>query len=617
MQLNPLDAATVASALQGSAPAARVVAGDLAAVPVGELLNAVVTSVSPREAVLNVSGQSLTIRTPPGQQLQPGAALFVRVSPATANGPNPTIELSVPQPPGTAQRSLAPAAGGGAQVAARGALPDVSAGSARAQAARGDAPALPPPRLAVVDVIAPLPDGRVRVQLDGVEQVATAVEPLAAGSRFVLQVERTPAGIRLSPPPPQNPPEAVEVATAVLRTPAPTLPATLKSLQAELATLTAPPKPTAPPVPTPVREAAAAVETTLRTLVPPRPVPPDASQLRQLIESGGLHYEAKLARLVEGPTPLLRGPAAALVPSRGQPDVARVLAATVGTPTTAPSRAADPGAPAVDPSALVAELSAFEAKPSIATKPGAEAKPNLDAKPSPDAKLSPEGPKAEAPKAEGAKGDNPKLESIPARADATPEARGDVPAAKVHAAVAGDLKGDLLRLLQAVNDAGQAARAPAAEAALRGIEAQQAANTIAQANNTPYFLQVPFPDRGEWKTLSLSLEPQHRPDQADAERAGRFRVFMHVPLNDLGETWIDAGLSGDRFRATIYLDRAEVRDRVRAALPELNAELTAEGFSEVLLDVRSSGELPAGRRRAAGATQAGRPDAISVLDVRA
>jgi hypothetical protein len=31
---------------------------------------------------------------------------------------------------------------------------------------------------------------------------------------------------------------------------------------------------------------------------------------------------------------------------------------------------------------------------------------------------------------------------------------------------------------------------------------------------------------------------------------------MHVPLTDLGETWIDAGLAGDKFRATIYLDRA-------------------------------------------------------------
>jgi hypothetical protein len=180
----------------------------------------------------------------------------------------------------------------------------------------------------------------------------------------------------------------------------------------------------------------------------------------------------------------------------------------------------------------------------------------------------------------------------------------------------GDLKGDLLRLLQAVNDLGGAARAPAADAALRGIEARQAANVLAQEGGTPFVLQVPFPDGGAWRTLHLSLEPEYRPDQSEGERAGRFRVFMHVPLAELGETWIDAGLDGGRFRATIYLDRAGVRDRVRAALPELGDELRADGFSEVLLDVRGSADLPDGRRGEAAAARAGRPAGVSVLDVR-
>src|SRR5205823_5316263 len=139
---------------------------------------------------------------------------------------------------------------------------------------------------------------------------------------------------------------------------------------------------------------------------------------------------------------------------------------------------------------------------------------------------------------------------------------------------------------------GVASRAPQAQAALHGIESQQAANALAQANGTPYYLQVPFPDGGVWRTMRLSLEPQNQPDRPDADRAGRFRLFMHVPLTDLGETWIDAGLAGDKFRATIYLDSPAVRDRVRAALPDLHAELRADGFSEVLLDVRASSDLP-------------------------
>lgn len=414
-----------------------------------------------------------------------------------------------------------------------------------------------------MDVLAPLPDGRVRVQLDGVEQIATAAEPLAPGGRYVLQVERSPTGIKLTTPPPTAAARPTEIATAVLRTPAPTLPAALKPLQAELVTLTKPPTAAAPAVPAPVRDAAVAVEATLRTFVPAEPKPPDATQLRQLVENGGLHFEAKLARQLEGPD---------------APD--SPLAPQAAPKANAPAPTADkaPAPSGNEPAAAKGDSpSPSEAKAPTTPKPEAGEPKSLAASQGSDAPAAPRAAKAEAP----------------------------------------DLKGDLLRLLQAVNDLGGNLRAPAAEAAVRGIEAQQAANVLAQASGTPYFLQVPFPDGGEWRTLRLSLEPQHRPDQADAERAGRFRVFMHVPLTDLGETWIDAGLSGERFRATIYLDQAAVRDRVRAALPDLHAELAAEGFSEVLLDVRSSGELPEGRRKAAGAVQAGRPDAVSVLDVRA
>ncbi|MFM8274302.1 MAG: flagellar hook-length control protein FliK [Gemmata sp.] len=396
----------------------------------------------------------------------------------------------------------------------------------------------------------------MRVQLDGVEQVATAAEPLAPGGRYLLQVERNSVGVRLSPPPESVAAAVEEVATAVLRAPAPTLTASLKPLQAELAQLAASPKAGIAPAPVIVRDAAAAVTATLQTILPGESRPPDATQLRQLVENGGLHYEAKLARLAgAADAPAADSPVA---DSRTQPAAEKTTPAQVGPYTT----------PKTKGESDLSKSQAGERAPAV-----------TDAR----------------------------AEAAPARSQAATDP-GRAP----------DLKGDLLRLLQAVNDLGGAARAPAAEAAVRGIEAQQAANVLAQSNNAPYFLQVPFPDAGEWRTLRLSLEPQHRPDeQAEADRAGRFRVFMHVPLTDLGETWIDAGLSGESFRATIYLDRSAVRDRVRAQLPELQAELAAEGFSEVLLDVRPSGELPSGRRRDAGAVQAGRPGSVSVLDVRA
>lgn len=586
MQLNPLDAATLAALPTGAGTTARVLAGNLAAVPVGELLNAVVSSVSPREAVLTVNGQPLTVRPPAGPPLQVGAAVLVRVPPTAATAPNPTIELAVPpNPPPTAPLNPLPnpnpkAAPGVAtrapETTARpGVSGEVASVPTRAPTSvRPDVPALPPPRLAVVDVLAPMPDGRVRVQLDGVEQVATAAEPLAPGGRYVLQVERSPVGIKLSSPPPTAA-QPTEVATAVLRTPAPTLPAALKPLQTELAALAKPQAPASPAVPQTVREAAVAVEATLRTFVPAESRPPDATQLRQLVENGGLHFEAKLARQIEG---------------------------TGASISEGPTFDVGPESPARQPQS---------AKPSTQT-PTAE---KLSPGPSDKGSAASTSPSPSEPKAATAQVEarEPKpIAALPESGDLT-----KAQAAKVETSREPDLKGDLLRLLQAVNDLGGNLRAPAAEAAVRGIEAQQAANVLAQASGTPYFLQVPFPDGGEWRTLRLSLEPQHRPDQTDAERAGRFRVFMHVPLTDLGETWIDAGLSGERFRATIYLDQAAVRDRVRAALPDLHTELAAEGFSEVLLDVRSSGELPESRRRAAGSVQAGRPDAVSVLDVRA
>jgi hypothetical protein len=538
------------------------VAGNLASLPLGSLLQATVTSTTPREAVLNVNGLALTVRTPTGAQLQAGAVFLVRVPPGNANTTAPTLELGVPASaaqsaaagspivPGSAGPVLAPLPNNVGQTANTTATTASQPTTAGVKPERSIVTTTQP---ALVDVLGSLSDGRVRVNIDGQEQIATSTEPLAPGGRYVLQVESTPAGLTLKPPP-DSPTLPHQVATAVLRTPAPDIGATLKPLQTELAALTAPPSnksdASAPAVPATVRNAAIAVSNTLQTLFPSDPNPPNATQLQRLVEDGGLHFEAKLARLVGDP----ENPAPAQ----------QSTASNAGTPVRTALTAT--GADSPSPNAPTDRQTANNEPTAANTVPD---------KPAPD-----------------------------------PQTQATARTAPV------DLKGDLLRLLQAVNDLGGAAQAPAAAAALHGIEAQQAANALAQANGAPYFLQVPFPDGGQWRTLRLSLEPQNQPDQPDAERAGRFRVFMHVPLTDLGETWIDAGLAGDKFRATIYLDRPAVRDRVRAALPDLQSELKADGFSEVLLNVRASSELPPGQRRAAGAVQAGRPDSVSVLDVR-
>lgn len=149
MRVNPADAAPAVAATANSAVNVRVVAGNLAAVPVGALLQAVVAQVTPREAVLTVNGEALTVRASAG--LAVGEALLVRVP----NGATGTLEI------------------------------------ADANAARAPKPAAPQvvsesPRVEVVDVLATRPDGRVQVRIGGQEHTATPAEPLAPGGRFVL-----------------------------------------------------------------------------------------------------------------------------------------------------------------------------------------------------------------------------------------------------------------------------------------------------------------------------------------------------------------------------------------------------------------------------------------------
>lgn len=505
MQVNPTADVLALTTQPTAAANVRVVAGNLAAVPLGALLQAVVTQVTPREAVLTVNGEALTVRPPTG--LQTGEVLLARV-PKGANG---ALELSAPPPVSVPKPQVA----------------------------------VQPAQVKVVDVLATLPDGRVAVRIDGEEQVATPAEPLAPGSRLLLEVARTPAGVTLRAPA-ESAALPADVATAIIRaTPTADLATALKPLQAELATLTtAQPAKGETAVPPAVREAATTVQETLRALVPDEPRPLAATELQQLVENGGIHFEAKLARLVAEPE-----------------------AVSTASVAAEPVSDLEPGA---------------EVPLTARTEP---ARVTADSKA------------------------DPKPTSSSAAAQLTP--------ARVTAELSGDLKGDLLRLLQTAQELGVVSQVPAARAALDGIEARQASQVLAEATATPYTLQIPFPDAGAWRTLHLSVEREVPSLTADPDRASRFRMLMHVPLSELGDTWIDAGLSGGSFRASIYLDRPAVRERVSAAIPELRAELRNDGFGEVLLDVRPTEALPAAARAQSAAMTAGRPASTSVLDVRA
>jgi hypothetical protein len=133
----------------------------------------------------------------------------------------------------------------------------------------------------------------------------------------------------------------------------------------------------------------------------------------------------------------------------------------------------------------------------------------------------------------------------------------------------------------------------------------------------PLVVQVPFPDGPHWRTVSLGIEPDRSGTTDESGRPTGFRVMMHVPLSDLGETWIDAGADGPRLRAVLFLNDSQARERVRPDLPDLRQELQAAGFTDVLLDVRSAAELTDQQRRRANAIQSVAPESGGLLDVRA
>src|SRR5690349_16387741 len=93
MQVNPTTAAAATAASTGPVPL-RILAGQLTAVPVGQLIQATVTQTSPKGTTLAVNGQPVTVA--PSPQLAPGTTVVVRLPAAAA----PVLELvgTVPTP---------------------------------------------------------------------------------------------------------------------------------------------------------------------------------------------------------------------------------------------------------------------------------------------------------------------------------------------------------------------------------------------------------------------------------------------------------------------------------------------------------------------------------------
>jgi len=270
MQINPVvsatNAAAVAAAQSANTPTVLipVPGGNAQAFAIGALLNATVTQIQGKEAVLNLNGQAVLVRG--ATNLAVGAELNLKV---TGEPGQPLLEV-LSQKPSTDRAPL--------DVK----VPTASSGNKL-------------PQLALVDVVSKQPDGKLQVQIDGEPALATSQQPLQAGQRYTLQVIRTPNGLVLQPPPADSPETTTAIASAILRglpSKPPELGQSVKPLLQELATLSE-------TAPKPMADAASSVKQVLRTMIPDTLRAPNATEVEAAIRDGGQQYEAKIAEAVE------------------------------------------------------------------------------------------------------------------------------------------------------------------------------------------------------------------------------------------------------------------------------------------------------------------------------
>jgi hypothetical protein len=506
-RIPPPEAALPLATSSGGGIAVKVLSGNLEAIPVGALLEASVTRASPKEAVLTVNGQQLTIR--PTVQLHEGAVLLIRIP----QGSKPqTLEVihaaTLPQhfKLSTPAQSLVTSSLPGVQLQGTNAT-TAQVVNPTGHTALGTKPSINPLNMVVVDVLAQIGEGQWHVRLNGFEETIYSSEQLKPGGRYIMQMDRLTNGLTLRPIP-DSTRLPIELPTAILRgSPSLDFATMVKPVLEELTVAQSMYQGSWQSSSNQNRQilslnrAAADVLATLQSFLPSQPRPLNATELQGLITKGGLLFEAKLARQTSHP-----------------------LNATT-----------------LDPSLLTSGASDLQ--------------------------------------------------------------------------VASDLKGDLLRLLHILQEIGGDVQMTASRTLLQGIESHQAANVLAQASGTPYFLQIPFPDGEDWRTLYLALELEQHGQRSDSERPRGFRMLMHVPLKELGETWIDAGVCDCHLRAILYVETPAARDQVRAELAGLHDELLADGFRSVLLDVQPAADLPERHRRRTVAMKSGHPEGVSLVDV--
>ncbi len=342
---NPLLLANALPTAQSAAVAHlfRLVAGDISHLPAGQTLPATVVKATAGETVLSLAGTQLTVKgTVPANvgevvnvRVQPGTKPTVAVVGQEQTTPNPTpagfapFTTATPPQRGGVGQADNPTAGTPLPTGegSASAMHEPGVGPKNPAVHTAGSPLVTPPRRGgvgvtgyrqpsptsgppvVVDVIAREPNGQLRVKIDGRETTATSPQPLQPGGRYVVQLDRTPAGVVLRPLP-DSPQLPITVATAILRTDKPppfgdSLPSLVKELTTAGMSLPAPRagSESVRGANGDTKQAATQVKEMAVKLLPSPAEPPTAERIKQLVEDGGTHFEAKLARAADTTRP--------------------------------------------------------------------------------------------------------------------------------------------------------------------------------------------------------------------------------------------------------------------------------------------------------------------------
>lgn len=611
MQVNPVNLAALATTPAAAAQTLRLVAGDISSIQTS-IVAATVGRIQNGQAELKFGNTVILVRD--SVNLKTGDAITLRV---TGGKTNPQLEIIPHAVTPTAVPSATPVAprtpGNAAQVS-------------------------------VVEVLSREPTGQVLVKVEGEELKATSQEPLQPGGRYVALVRRTPDGVELGPvPETADLPRLVAAAILRIQQPSPlaeAVPPLLTELESvppavlgqkissqqravaeirgaltavtpevlealpQSASVQAVPAPASAAIPSPIPEVRALVADLTAKVLEGASTPELQQSITAFIrEFPTLAATPEVRELLRTfPAPVAASPATA-------PEVRElvsVLAAKVleGTSTVELQKtiaAFVQKFPASADAPEVRELLQTISDPeSIPAGPGRS-----------HGGLTPPARMAEAHAPPNAQQIRAAVEDggLHYEAKLGREASGE---SRATADRAPDLKGGLLRLFQALPTLAHA-QFPVAQRTLESIEAQQAQNVFAKETGGAYVYQVPYIDGGRWQTLNLALEPEYETDEQGEQQAKAFRMMMQVPLSDLGETWIEAGLHDDRLFAVVYVQSQSVIDRLTPELPALKAELLAGGFREALLDVRPLADWPERVKKRAAI----RPESGSIVDARA